>query len=92
LLRSFTLFSFGLQSEQERPQNSNQPNMPKVIIQPKSEWQKDDCLFCKESATKEAVCGAGNVLARIRFCGSAACEKEARTMAERQGTMLAKPV
>jgi hypothetical protein len=38
--------------------------MEEPRIQPKSEWQKDDCLFCTNEATHEAV----YLNAHIRCC------------------------
>lgn len=46
----------------------------KAVIQKKSEWQKDDCLFCSRESTLE-VCGFDTQLgpAYLRFCGQLQC-------------------
>ncbi len=42
-----------------------------VTIQPKSAWQKDDCLFCDNESTLEAAATTGpGWFATIRCCPS----------------------
>ncbi len=62
--------------------------MENVIFQPKSIWQKDDCLFCENIATIEAVYARGSVSANIRCCESEQCKKKATKLAEEQVNAL----
>ena len=53
-----------------------------VLFQPKSSWQKDNCLFCSNAATLEAVCKVSeNRGAVIRFCVKEECQKKAEEVA-----------
>ena len=49
----------------------------KVTFRPKSEWQKDECLFCSKPAVVEAVSGH----AFIRSCNDASCKDQAEAVA-----------
>lgn len=55
----------------------------KVIFRNKSSWQKEDCLFCKDKSTLEAVCGKGNVSATIRCCRKKSCKDKAAEWARK---------
>ena len=56
----------------------------KVIIRKKSNFQKDDCLFCEDNATLEAVCGEGRITTMIRCCKKVTCKKQAKELALEQ--------
>jgi hypothetical protein len=55
-----------------------------VIFQPKSDFQKDDCLFCSNRSTIEAVYGT----AYIRCCEDDKCKKKAIDWAKKQGKLF----
>ena len=54
--------------------------MIRVIVRDKSKWQKDDCLFCKNNSTLEAVVFKP-VQTLIRMCESKKCIDKAKKMA-----------
>jgi hypothetical protein len=45
-----------------------------ITVRDKSEWQKDNCLFCENPATKEAVYDVST----IRCCDNSECQEEAK--------------
>ena len=49
----------------------------KVRFLPKSDWQKDDCLYCEAPSTQEAV----SITSRIRCCTGVSCMEEASKLA-----------
>ena len=64
--------------------NERSTENPEVLFQPKSENQKDDCLFCSGSATVEAVCCDSrepSYINRVRCCDNESCKREAAEMA-----------
>ena len=60
---------------------NNKEIMPEVIFREKAPWQKDDCLFCEDNSTLEAVCGKDNINAQIRCCTKEACKEKAKKLA-----------
>ena len=52
-----------------------------VTFREKSSWQKDDCLFCTNNATLEAVVFEKNMTALIRCCSDAQCKSLATEVA-----------
>lgn len=57
--------------------------MKEVTFQPKSSWQKEDCInnsaehHCPNKSTLEAVCG----IAQVRCCEDEGCKKRAADLA-----------
>lgn len=58
-----------------------------VVIQEKSEWQEDNCLFCPGEATKEATYRNSF----IRCCEKEKCQNKAKKMAFVQGNLFNSP-
>lgn len=54
----------------------------KVVFNPKSPYQKEDCYFCNDKATLQADCGS----ASIRCCEK--CKAEAAKFALEAAKML----
>ena len=56
-----------------------------VIFQPKSNWQKDDCICyggrCRNDSFWEAILQKGDFSARIRCCDNEACREHAAVLA-----------
>ncbi len=46
----------------------------------KSDWQKDDCLFCENDSTLEAVLAGQGFAAQIRCCDTEKCIKKAKRL------------
>jgi len=49
-----------------------------VITRPLESWQKRDCLFCSELATRAVVLGSSS----IRCCDKLECFTKARALAQ----------
>jgi hypothetical protein len=56
---------------------------PDVSFRTKSEFQKDDCLFCDNEAVLEAVFGSAN----IRCCSMKSCRDSAADLARQLGSI-----
>lgn len=63
---------------------SEEKKESEVIFREKSEFQKDNCLFCEKEATLEAVYGKS----LIRCCASEECKKQAKKLALESGNMF----
>ncbi len=59
--------------------------MAEVTFEPRSEWQKPECIFCEAPATQEAVyhfvLSGLNGTSRIRCCDKQTCRDLAAKMA-----------
>lgn len=55
----------------------------KIVIRPKSSFQKDVCLFCNEPSIFEAVGRMGNIMPLIRCCKKDSCRDEASKLAKK---------
>jgi len=64
------------ENNNEEPKEEESETEP--IIQPKSSWQGDNCLFCSNKATHEAVIGR----ASIRCCDNEECQSYAKETAK----------
>ncbi|MFH1367241.1 MAG: hypothetical protein ABIH38_04650 [Patescibacteria group bacterium] len=63
------------------PKVTRRLRKPRVTFRKKTSWQKDDCLFCTDPSTLEAVFGN----AMIRCCEKKACKKMAAGLAKTCG-------
>lgn len=66
----------------KKPGKRKQPEQPvkndtKIIFRAKSPWQKDDCKFCTNKATLEAVSRTH----AIRCCKNDGCKEQAKAAA-----------
>jgi len=52
-------------------------NGTKIIFRAKSAWQRDDCPYCHDKATLEAVTRTG----AIRCCAKDECKKQTAALA-----------
>ncbi len=46
-------------------------------FEPKTEWERDDCMFCESRATLQAIYGK----AMVRCCENEVCKKKAERIA-----------